>query len=516
MEAAATVEGTEAWLELRAVVLTSKNMSLESECSTRVPVKLGKLMEAAATVEGTEACLELRAVVLTSKNMSLECSSTTAPPSWRFAPEGHVLNLGQLQLPAVPAPLHTPVPFSALWEAEDRAGRQERYHPGCPSAKSNTLLLASSEALLAVSCASTHDVDSFSAPLSLNVKESDDSVEITDVYKTLKVVISCHTGCMTEMEVRGEVLLASELSPCFFRPATDNDRGGSAGSSYLARWSAAGLDRIFREGLFFILRCFRRPAGKGGGAPRSGRPVRHGALRPLTISHPSAEGKLEGARSGSGVGEVGGAHWFSMDDMDEVGSPRFSRAGSGELPIVHPTPEGEVRVNVRYRISACGVVTMDWSIDATHALPTKLAPGLSNFLPRVVPCHPRGSVHVPAPGHLDQVDWVGRGPHECYPDRKVGANLGRWTSTVPEMHVPYVFPQECAGRADVRWTLISPAPGGATPGMQASSSREDGTRAHEEKATKGEEDQRNREPLQLAFANNPGHQGARLGLLSLH
>lgn len=39
-------------------------------------------------------------------------------------------------------------------------------------------------------------------------------------------------------------LLAAPLEPCFFRAATDNDRGGSGGSSYAGRWVAAGLDRL--------------------------------------------------------------------------------------------------------------------------------------------------------------------------------------------------------------------------------------------------------------------------------
>jgi beta-galactosidase len=55
-----------------------------------------------------------------------------------------------------------------------------------------------------------------------------------------------------------------------------------------------------------------------------------------------------------------------------------------------------------------------------------------------------------APG-LETVDWFGSGPHETYPDRKLGGRTGRWRSTVSEQHVPYVRPQENGGHADVRW-----------------------------------------------------------------
>ena len=43
-------------------------------------------------------------------------------------------------------------------------------------------------------------------------------------------------------------LLDEPLQPCFFRACTDNDRGGSGGSSYAGRWVAAGLDRLGVDG----------------------------------------------------------------------------------------------------------------------------------------------------------------------------------------------------------------------------------------------------------------------------
>ncbi|HEX3427281.1 MAG TPA: glycoside hydrolase family 2 TIM barrel-domain containing protein, partial [Candidatus Limnocylindrales bacterium] len=50
-----------------------------------------------------------------------------------------------------------------------------------------------------------------------------------------------------------------------------------------------------------------------------------------------------------------------------------------------------------------------------------------------------GTVLATIPG-LEQAEWLGRGPHESYPDRKRGARLGRWQSTVTELAVPYVRP----------------------------------------------------------------------------
>jgi beta-galactosidase len=69
-----------------------------------------------------------------------------------------------------------------------------------------------------------------------------------------------------------------------------------------------------------------------------------------------------------------------------------------------------------------------------------------------------GIVLETVPG-LEQVEWFGRGLTETYPDRRFGGALGRWRSTVSELYVPYVKPQENGGRADVRWMEISDGAG---------------------------------------------------------
>lgn len=53
--------------------------------------------------------------------------------------------------------------------------------------------------------------------------------------------------------------------------------------------------------------------------------------------------------------------------------------------------------------------------------------------------------------NLDQVSWYGRGPHENYWDRKYSAHVGRYQSTVDDMYVPYVRPQENGYRTEVRF-----------------------------------------------------------------
>lgn len=52
------------------------------------------------------------------------------------------------------------------------------------------------------------------------------------------------------------------------------------------------------------------------------------------------------------------------------------------------------------------------------------------------------------------LDWYGRGPHESYWDRKSGAKIGVYSSTVEDQLEPYIRPQENGNHTDVRWLAL--------------------------------------------------------------
>ncbi|KAL8246647.1 hypothetical protein R6Q59_007863 [Mikania micrantha] len=80
---------------------------------------------------------------------------------------------------------------------------------------------------------------------------------------------------------------------------------------------------------------------------------------------------------------------------------------------------------------------------------------VSNVKPRSdLPPLPRVGIEFHLEKSLNNVKWYGRGPFECYPDRKAAAHVGLYEKKVDEMHVPYIVPGECAGRADVRWVTF--------------------------------------------------------------
>ena len=75
-------------------------------------------------------------------------------------------------------------------------------------------------------------------------------------------------------------------------------------------------------------------------------------------------------------------------------------------------------------------------------------------VPDGLPQIPRIGLELSLPAGFERLVWFGRGPHENYCDRKLGAALGVYTSSVDEQFTPYVFTSESGGKEDVRWLAL--------------------------------------------------------------
>lgn len=58
-------------------------------------------------------------------------------------------------------------------------------------------------------------------------------------------------------------------------------------------------------------------------------------------------------------------------------------------------------------------------------------------------------------GSFENLKWYGKGPHESYWDRATGARTGVYTGKVREQLVPYLRPQECGNKTEVRWMALT-------------------------------------------------------------
>lgn len=118
------------------------------------------------------------------------------------------------------------------------------------------------------------------------------------------------------------------------------------------------------------------------------------------------------------------------------------------VEVAHPSP-GVVTVEVACTLpteptaatwTSVFTVRGDGEIRVRHTL--EAAEGLPDI--------PMVGVLLTVPGGFEQIDWYGRGPQENYWDRRTGAFVGRYRSTVDQQVAPYVRPEQTGNMTDVR------------------------------------------------------------------
>lgn len=72
---------------------------------------------------------------------------------------------------------------------------------------------------------------------------------------------------------------------------------------------------------------------------------------------------------------------------------------------------------------------------------------------------PRLGYRAILPAGIEQMRWLGRGPHDSYRDRAESAFVGLWESTVTQQWTPHILPQETGNKEDVRWLALTATDG---------------------------------------------------------
>ncbi|WP_203226872.1 glycoside hydrolase family 2 TIM barrel-domain containing protein [Confluentibacter flavum] len=72
-----------------------------------------------------------------------------------------------------------------------------------------------------------------------------------------------------------------------------------------------------------------------------------------------------------------------------------------------------------------------------------------------IPLIPKFGMRMKVPSNFNQIKWYGRGPYENYPDRKTASFIGLHELKLINFITQYVYPQDNANRADVRWFSFS-------------------------------------------------------------
>lgn len=108
-------------------------------------------------------------------------------------------------------------------------------------------------------------------------------------------------------------------------------------------------------------------------------------------------------------------------------------------------PIPETHVEVRYTAHTSGQLRVD--ADYKPA-PTSSTPSL-----------PRFGLEFEVAGPVERVSWLGRGPHENYPDRLRSALLGRYELPLTRFHTDYIHPQDNGARTRVRMLRLDSTQG---------------------------------------------------------
>ena len=121
-----------------------------------------------------------------------------------------------------------------------------------------------------------------------------------------------------------------------------------------------------------------------------------------------------------------------------------------------PSPVIETEVDVTGGKSAGFVYRVKWSFGAEGSVRMDQTVIPYGTMPKALP-RLGTTWHLDA--SLENVEWYGRGPHENYVDRNASAFVGRWKSTVTDLFVPTVRPQDNGYRSLVRSVALRDADG---------------------------------------------------------
>ncbi|WP_339310975.1 glycoside hydrolase family 2 TIM barrel-domain containing protein [Paenibacillus sp. FSL M7-0896] len=114
-------------------------------------------------------------------------------------------------------------------------------------------------------------------------------------------------------------------------------------------------------------------------------------------------------------------------------------AGAWEITAEFRLDTGaESSCTVSYIVSGDGSITLEETLIPGTSLPELPVVGMTLLMD----------------SEYDQLEWYGRGPHECHWDRERSARLGVYNSQAEEQFMPYLKPQECGNKTGVRWLKV--------------------------------------------------------------
>lgn len=125
---------------------------------------------------------------------------------------------------------------------------------------------------------------------------------------------------------------------------------------------------------------------------------------------------------------------------------RMNNFGGGGGPTtIEPNKRAPNDRNTHFKVNAQWTVYGDGTITYQSVI---LPAGARIELPRL-------GYNLKLNKDLTQVNYLGRGPFENYPDRKAGSFVARYSTTVQDMVVNYARPNDMGNREETRWVSLT-------------------------------------------------------------
>ena len=414
---------------------------------------------------------------------------------WQLACEGEVIDEGTL------APLHTvpgghdaiTIPYTLANNNDGETWITIAFHQSTATA----LLPAGHEVAWAQfqvrdrSAAAMASTSSATATTAVNGRSApqlqESQATITVYNDRFTLVFDRSTGAITEYNLDGHPLLLS--GPCwqFWRAPTDNDDNDWGDQKMAIRWRELGLEHLQEE-----VTAVEADPGDNGIVKITVRSTFTGQVDRALIAEQSWQERLNQLRgllshglSAEQLQQLAGqfvidynalpgashadrVHRFvdELDRQDQIYDLVQLLNGFAQGPLADSLPDFVKRLlaqaaeapreNFRTALVPADVARLDCLL--TYTVGRDGGVQIDGYVePRYAELQslPRIGLVMTLPDSLTQLAWFGRGPHESYADRKIGAKIGRYTGTVAEQYVPYGMPQENGNKSDVRWATLT-------------------------------------------------------------
>lgn len=153
-------------------------------------------------------------------------------------------------------------------------------------------------------------------------------------------------------------------------------------------------------------------------------------------------------------------YWRAMTDNDR-GSQLDQRSATWRevgmnrklQSFIFETTENQIVVSVKYQLPTAtkSLVDVKYTINSFGEIvvDSTIIPGAN--LPEI----PEVGMLFTMDAKFDNIEWYGKGPHENYWDKNKSAKIGLYQGKVEDQYVPYLKPQECGNKTEVRWATVT-------------------------------------------------------------